>query len=723
VQALREDQAEAVKEAAVEALAAGLAAHHAGCLPGWKALVERLFQRGLVKVVFATETLAAGINMPARTTLLSALSRRRDGAIAALTHNELLQMAGRAGRRGFDSLGHCVVVQSRWEDAEAAWDIIRKGPEPLRSQFATSYGMVLNLLWSRSPAEAKEFLDRSFSRYLGGAGSRRVVKEAENLEARGRAILEEAGRRAGAAVARRPSGGGGGAAADSDAEGGSDGEGEGGGGGGGGERGDEAADGAFASAEQALEAILGADVGADDVWGRYQKLQGRRREEKRAARLLRGQLAEERALVADAALEEAGLPCAVGLDLSGTNIDDSSYRLPALAVARLDPRRAEGAPAAGPAAAALASGFEGGCYLCLGADNMLYLVASRNVAAVAEPGSGGGGGGGEAADAAAALQHAAALRPAAWSRLAGEVCSAEGAPSTAPALLRMPRVEALRAVDPSPEGLRALAGQRERVADVKAQLNALRGDRRFARASRRYAQAAGKAGVLLDRAAALREELQGRLDGGWRAFEDAVGVLEAAGAFEPAPPGAARGGGGGGGAGTARRRFAPLGMVAREVRGANELWLALVLTHAATQSLPAPQLAAVLSAVVAAEAFNRAGAYVAYDPSPAVAAAVEALEPARAELAALQGRARLDTPLSVDLRMAGVVEAWASGASWAEVTADCGLDDGDVARLLMRTVDVARQAAYCEHLLPPLRAEMRKAARAMDRKPISDLIT
>lgn len=114
--------------------------------------------------------------------------------------------------------------------------------------------------------------------------------------------------------------------------------------------------------------------------------------------------------------------------------------------------------------------------------------------------------------------------------------------------------------------------------------------------------------------------------------------------------------------------------------------------------------------------------YVAYQPSAEVTAAVEALEPARAELAALQLRARLDAPLSVDLRMAGVVEAWAAGATWAQVTADCGLDDGDVARLLMRTVDALRQAAFCDHLLPGLRAAARAAARAMDRKPISDLI-
>lgn len=80
----------------------------AGCLPLWKSFVEELFQRGLIKAVFATETLAAGINMPARTTVLSSLSKRGDNGISLLTSNAMLQMAGRAGRRGIDTKGHVV---------------------------------------------------------------------------------------------------------------------------------------------------------------------------------------------------------------------------------------------------------------------------------------------------------------------------------------------------------------------------------------------------------------------------------------------------------------------------------------------------------------------------------------------------------------------------------------------------------------------------------------
>src|SRR5262249_61603250 len=88
----------------------GVPPAHAGLLPAWKVLVERLFQAGLIKAVSAPETLAAGINMPARTTVISSLSKRTDDGYRVLTASEFLQMSGRAGRRGMDRLGHVVGV-------------------------------------------------------------------------------------------------------------------------------------------------------------------------------------------------------------------------------------------------------------------------------------------------------------------------------------------------------------------------------------------------------------------------------------------------------------------------------------------------------------------------------------------------------------------------------------------------------------------------------------
>src|SRR5204863_7338418 len=97
----------------LEALAAGVAAHHAGMLPLFKETVEELFERGLVKVVFATETLSLGINMPARTVVIEDLWKFQGERHEVLTPGEYTQLTGRAGRRGIDELGHAVVVYKR----------------------------------------------------------------------------------------------------------------------------------------------------------------------------------------------------------------------------------------------------------------------------------------------------------------------------------------------------------------------------------------------------------------------------------------------------------------------------------------------------------------------------------------------------------------------------------------------------------------------------------
>ncbi len=157
---------EAGRTGQVEPLYRGIAAHHAGILPLWKGLVEELFQAGLIKVVFATETLAAGINMPARTTVIASLSKRTDSGHRLLTPSEFLQMAGRAGRRGMDERGHVVTVETPFEGTREAVYLSTSDPDPLVSQFTPSYGMVLNLLQTHTLEEAKNLVERSFGQYL-----------------------------------------------------------------------------------------------------------------------------------------------------------------------------------------------------------------------------------------------------------------------------------------------------------------------------------------------------------------------------------------------------------------------------------------------------------------------------------------------------------------------------------------------------------------------------
>jgi superfamily II RNA helicase len=152
----------------LDAIRNGFASHHAGLLPAVKVLVEKLFQRGLIKVVFATETLAAGINMPARSTVITAVSKRTDTGHRMLTASEFLQMSGRAGRRGMDTSGNVITVSSPYESASEMALLARSHPEPLNSQFSPSYGMVINLLDRYSLDEAQVLVGRSFGAFTMG---------------------------------------------------------------------------------------------------------------------------------------------------------------------------------------------------------------------------------------------------------------------------------------------------------------------------------------------------------------------------------------------------------------------------------------------------------------------------------------------------------------------------------------------------------------------------
>src|SRR5574344_1530468 len=143
----------------------GVASHHAGLLPGWKVLVEKLFQKGLIKVVFATETLAAGINMPARSTVISAVSKRTDSGHRMLTNNEFLQMSGRAGRRGMDKIGYVTIIGTQFQSPEEVFELVTGDSNPLESRFSPSYSMVLNLLYRFSIEDAHSLILKSFGYY------------------------------------------------------------------------------------------------------------------------------------------------------------------------------------------------------------------------------------------------------------------------------------------------------------------------------------------------------------------------------------------------------------------------------------------------------------------------------------------------------------------------------------------------------------------------------
>ena len=160
----------------IEYLLQGVASHHAGLLPGWKVLVEKLFQKGLIKVVFATETLAAGINMPARSTVISSISKRTDTGHRNLTPSEFLQMSGRAGRRGMDEIGYVTIVGTAFQTPEEVAELVLSDANPLESKFSPSYSMVLNLLQRFSLDEAKELVLKSFGYFSSNSRVEPLIK-------------------------------------------------------------------------------------------------------------------------------------------------------------------------------------------------------------------------------------------------------------------------------------------------------------------------------------------------------------------------------------------------------------------------------------------------------------------------------------------------------------------------------------------------------------------
>ena len=149
----------------VEGLRRGVAAHHAGLLPLFKEVVEELFQRGLVKMVFATETLALGINMPARTVVLEKLVKWNGEAHVDITPGEYTQLTGRAGRRGIDVEGHAVVAWHPGLDPRALAGLASTRTYPLRSSFRPSYNMAVSLIRQMGRVDARDLLETSFAQF------------------------------------------------------------------------------------------------------------------------------------------------------------------------------------------------------------------------------------------------------------------------------------------------------------------------------------------------------------------------------------------------------------------------------------------------------------------------------------------------------------------------------------------------------------------------------
>lgn len=167
----------------LDGLRRGIAAHHAGMIPPFKEVVEELFAEGLVKVVFATETLALGVNMPARTVVIESLVKFNGERHELISPGQFTQFTGRAGRRGKDELGHALVLLQRYTRFEEITRLATTRTYPLRSSFMPSYNMAVNLVRNYDLAEAEHLVNSSFAQFQTDRGVVKLEATREELAA------------------------------------------------------------------------------------------------------------------------------------------------------------------------------------------------------------------------------------------------------------------------------------------------------------------------------------------------------------------------------------------------------------------------------------------------------------------------------------------------------------------------------------------------------------
>ena len=590
------EHSEVARVGQVEPLMRGVAAHHAGILPAWKELVETLFELGLVKVVFATATLAAGINMPARTTVISSLSKRTDEGHAMLTPSEFLQIAGRAGRRGMDPVGHVVTVQTPFEGAKEAAYLATAAPEPLRSWFTPSYGMVLNLLQKHTIDEVKDLLERSFAEYLA---QRKLAPEQQ----------------------------------------------------------------AIAQLTTAL-AKLDVELAPYDFreFSRYEKLRERLKEEYRLLEILQQQ--------AEATRKRELAPYLPHLT-PGTIVYLKSKRV--RVVSGLAAVLVTKVPGSGQAQD----------LVCLAADNRWYVVTHADIMDVDD-------------QTLPAAQLDAITLPDSELLLGRGRKGKGNAESAVIELLN-------RSAPLSSE----VVEQQQRVQAVQAQIDdhPLEQLKNPGYLIKRHQQRL----ILQERlheSQAKYQRHQSRRSYYWEEFLNLIEVLRHFQALQGFTPTA-------------------LGQAAATIRGENELWLALALTSGALDQLQPSHLAAAVCALITET--PRSDTWTDYLPSREILAALGLkkseggdwnLWEVRRQLNQVQNRYDVAMPVWLERQLVGLVEQWALGVEWHELCEATNLDEGDIVRMLRRTVDLLWQIPQIPDISETLLLNAKTAIAAIKRFPV-----
>ena len=576
----------------LDALRCGIASHHAGVLPAWKELIEELFQQGLVKVVFATETLAAGINMPARSTVISTLSKRTENGHRQLMGSEFLQMAGRAGRRGLDSQGHVVTVQSRFEGVREAGQLATCNANPLVSQFTPSYGMVLNLLQRYDLEKSRELVQRSFGCYLASLD---LFDEEEQLEQL-RIRLSD------------------------------------------------------------LQVLAG-DIPWNDFED-YEKRRDRLKEERRLLRILQKQAADTLVSELTSALQFAS----VGTLISVKTPSFKGLVTPAVIVAK---QQQHG---------------HSSYLLCLTDSNTWTLIACQSVVSL---------------HAELSCIDVASLKTPDMSRL-NEVIHGD----SQSLLIASAIHEAAQTYDmltPQYDLAAEVISQSKFVNSLEEELADLPahqwGDRKKLKKHRRRMEE-------LELEIRERQNLiHHRANRHWDTFLALLEILQYFGCLN-------------------ELKSTEIGKTVGALRGDNELWLGLVLMSGHLDELSPAQLAAVLQAV--STEVNRPDLWSGFSASPQALEALRDLSSIRRELLRIQERYDLNIPAWSETELIGLVEKWANGSTWDRLMANTSLDEGDVVRVLRRTIDLLAQIPYCVATSKQLKRNAAKALHSLNRFPVRE---
>ncbi|CAH9095334.1 unnamed protein product, partial [Cuscuta europaea] len=657
---------DAVRDSSVKGLRQGLAAHHAGCLPLWKSFIEELFQRGLVKVVFATETLAAGINMPARTAVISSLSKRAESGRVSLSSNELFQMAGRAGRRGIDEMGHVIIVQSPYEGPEEGCKLLSSGLQPLVSQFTASYGMVLNLLagtkvthgstesdglktsrGGRTLEEAKKLIEQSFGNYVG---SNVMVAAKDELSRIGKEIEILSSEISDEAIDRK--------------------------------------------SQKLLSRLAHEEIS---------NLQEELKAEKRLRTTLRRRMEMERMLSLKPLLKElqdGHLPF-VCLQYNGA--DGVQYLVASVYLGSLDlltaPKLKNLVNCSDMFALnieAESNEYDGGesednfkpCYhVALGSDNSWYLFTEKWIKTVYRTGFPN-----------VALAQSDALPrnimtelvekgAMQWQKLTesefGGLWCMEGSLETWSWSLNVPVLstlseddEAIKFSQAYNEALESYSDQRNKVSHLKKRISRSEGFKEFKKIKDMVRFTEEKIRRLKVRSNRLRKRVEQIEPIGWKDFIQVSNVIHGSRALDI-------------------NTFVtfPLGETAAAIRGENELWFAMVLRSKLLLSMKPAQLAAVCGSLVSEGIKlrpSKSNSYI-YEPSAIVLDVINLLEEQRITFVELQEKHGVNISCCLDSQFSGMVEAWASGLNWREIMIDSAMDEGDLARLLRRTIDLLAQ--------------------------------